>query len=150
MDSVTDMFDRVERSHILQALQHLDAVGPTEIDDSDDCDLVFRSRWYSARRVAAMALDLMNASNLRIHAFKDIEKSAIFLLTASELELHQKNHGKTALVLVHSIHLERGESGLVGTGGGVELHAPWSLDGWEFEATAFRARRTDDAFRSLR
>lgn len=66
-----------------------------------------------------------------------------FLLTANELRLHKEQQGQTALVLVCDIQLTRSAEGVTAAGGKVELLAPWSLDGWLFEASAYRAKRSD-------
>lgn len=63
------------------------------------------------------------------------------LLTAAELTLHQTNAGFTALVIAHDIHLKREETGPIATGGTVELLSPWSLERWNFEPIAYKARR---------
>ena len=63
-----------------------------------------------------------------------------FLLTASELRLHQEHKGSTILALVHSIQLSR-KPQILATGGQILLEVPWNPDDWGFEATAFRAKR---------
>lgn len=61
-----------------------------------------------------------------------------FLLTAAERRLHEKLAGTTALILVYDISLHRSEDRLDAMGGKAELYAPWSMDDWSFEATAFK------------
>jgi hypothetical protein len=65
-----------------------------------------------------------------------------FLLTAAERRLHEKLAGTTALILVSDICLHRSEDQLDATGGKAEVYAPWSMDDWSFEATAFKVVKT--------
>ena len=64
-----------------------------------------------------------------------------FLLTATELTLHQANSGQTVLVLVSEIEILRNEGETQAVGGRAEIHSPWIVDEWVFEPTAFRAKR---------
>ncbi len=64
-----------------------------------------------------------------------------FLLTAAELRVHRAHQGTTVLALVSDITLMRGEQGPSATGGQAEILLPWEPDSWDFEPTAFRARR---------
>jgi hypothetical protein len=64
-----------------------------------------------------------------------------FLLTAAELEVHRSNQGATVLALVSNITLLKDEQGPSATGGQAEVHLPWEPGEWEFEPTAYRARR---------
>jgi hypothetical protein len=64
-----------------------------------------------------------------------------FLLTAAELTLHRMKTGFTALVLAHDIELIREAKTPIAIGGTVELISPWSLEHWEFEPIAYKARR---------
>ena len=71
-------------------------------------------------------------------------KAELFYITAAELKLHRSHVGHTVLVMVSDIQLNRSESGVSASGGLVEVFAPWSMDGWVFEPTAYRARRSPD------
>lgn len=64
------------------------------------------------------------------------------LLAAAELTLHRAKAGFTALVIAHDIQLKREETAPIATGGKVELLSPWSLEHWEFEPLAYKARRS--------
>lgn len=64
-----------------------------------------------------------------------------FLLTAAELRLHRENPGQTILILVYDIDLVRTTSEISASGGRVQIHLPWVVEDWDFEATAYRARR---------
>jgi hypothetical protein len=65
----------------------------------------------------------------------------LFLLTAPELALHRAHQGRTVLVLVCDINLERGSAGARASDGRIEVQAPWDCEAWSFEPTAFRAKR---------
>jgi hypothetical protein len=64
-----------------------------------------------------------------------------FLLTASELRLHKKHQGQTALAIVCGVQLNRGADGIKATGGTLHLTLPWNPDEWTFEPTAFKATK---------
>jgi hypothetical protein len=65
----------------------------------------------------------------------------MFLLTAAELAIHRSHKGATVLALVADITLIRSEEGPTASGGKAEVHLPWEPDSWDFEPTAYRARR---------
>lgn len=64
-----------------------------------------------------------------------------FLLTASELRLHKANAGKTILIIVSDINLDRANMEPKATGGKLEAFIPWSIDHWNFEPTSYQAQR---------
>jgi hypothetical protein len=65
-----------------------------------------------------------------------------FLLTAAELNLHIQNRGATILALVRNIDLQRSsEQGPTASGGKVDLMIPWDPTAWDFEPTAYKAKR---------
>lgn len=64
-----------------------------------------------------------------------------FLLTASELTLHQKNVGKTVLVIVTDIELDGVKEEPMATGGRPEAFIPWYPDSWTFEPISYQAKK---------
>ena len=64
-----------------------------------------------------------------------------FLLTASELRLHKANTGKTILMIVSDINLDRTTIEPTATGGKLEAFIPWAIDLWNFEPTSYQAQR---------
>ena len=67
------------------------------------------------------------------------EPNAI-LMTANEVELHRKNQGQTALAIVSSIVLLKGETPTA-TGGILDMQIGWNVDDWSIKPTAFRLER---------
>jgi hypothetical protein len=64
-----------------------------------------------------------------------------FLLTASELELHRSNSGKTALAIVYDIELDRSGPNPFASNGLVKLFLPWNPEEWEFFPSAYIAKK---------
>jgi hypothetical protein len=62
-------------------------------------------------------------------------------MTHREVELHRREKGKTALVIVSGIRLTKGTPVPVASGGEVEALVGWDIDEWELQATAFRLAR---------
>jgi MrcB-like, N-terminal domain/Domain of unknown function (DUF3883) len=64
-----------------------------------------------------------------------------FLLTASELRLHKANAGRTILIIVADIDLDRVAEEPIATGGKLEAFIPWDTELWNFEPTSYQAQR---------
>ncbi|MDT4830551.1 hypothetical protein FQZ97_640200 [compost metagenome] len=64
-----------------------------------------------------------------------------FLLTANEHDLHYAHNGTTALLIVHSIELDRLNSPPIASGGIIDVMEPWNPDEWDFVPSAYIARR---------
>jgi hypothetical protein len=67
------------------------------------------------------------------------------LMTRNEIDLHQAEKGRTGLLIVSQIRLERTGAEPVATGGQVEAMLPWDIDQWTLEAVAFQVRRRASA-----
>ena len=67
--------------------------------------------------------------------------AGVILMTAQEVALHRARRGATVLVLVRGIDLQSSSGSPEAMGGEAETLAPWDCDLWEFEPTAFRAKR---------
>ena len=61
-------------------------------------------------------------------------------MTANEVELHRKNKGSTALAIVSSIKLTRGDAPTA-NGGRLEMQIDWDIDEWLAIPTAYRMER---------
>ncbi|MGB4560046.1 MAG: DUF3578 domain-containing protein [Burkholderiaceae bacterium] len=64
-----------------------------------------------------------------------------FLLTAAELRLHRGNTGRTILIIVSDIDLDRTSGDPKATGGKSETFIPWDTALWNFEPTSYQALR---------
>jgi hypothetical protein len=64
-----------------------------------------------------------------------------FLLTASELRLHKANAGRTILIIVADIDLDRVAEEPIATGGKLEAFIPWDTELWNFEPTSYQAQK---------
>ena len=62
-------------------------------------------------------------------------------MTHGEVELHRSMKGKTALMIVTGIRLEKDETNPQGFGGTLEPHIGWDIDQWSLQPTAFRVAR---------
>ena len=67
------------------------------------------------------------------------EPNAI-LMTANEVDLHRKEKGKTALAVVSSIKLIKGETPIA-SGGILDMKIGWDIDDWKIQPTAYRLER---------
>ena len=67
------------------------------------------------------------------------EPNAI-LMTANEVELHRKEKGHTALAVVSSIKLTKGEIPTA-TGGTLDMQIGWDIDDWNIQPTAYRLEK---------
>lgn len=63
------------------------------------------------------------------------------LMTRNEIDLHRLFKGKTALVIVSKIRLNRLESTPKARGGSIEVFWGWNIDDWRAEAIAFQVFR---------
>jgi hypothetical protein len=63
------------------------------------------------------------------------------LMTANEVELHRREKGNTALIIVSSIRLSEQNGAYSSSGGNVEWLLGWDIDEWSHEPTAFRVIR---------
>ncbi len=65
-------------------------------------------------------------------------------LTRNEVNLHRKEKGDTALIIVSKIRLARSGTERQASGGELEALLAWDIDDWELEPTAYRAVRLSD------
>lgn len=63
------------------------------------------------------------------------------LMTKNEVELHRREKGSTALLLVSKIQLTRKSEQPVAEGGEVEAIIGWDIDAWTTDAIAFQVSR---------
>ena len=63
------------------------------------------------------------------------------LMTKNEVELHQKEKGKTGLVIISKISLKRDKDGAEASGGDVEAMIGWDIDQWRTDPVAFQVSR---------
>lgn len=64
-------------------------------------------------------------------------KGDSFLLSAPEFNLHKRELGKTILVIVYDIDLDKKADPPVATNGKIEVYMPWNLDLWKFEPKGY-------------
>lgn len=62
-------------------------------------------------------------------------------MTRNEVDLHRAEMGKTGLIVVSQIRLERIESKMVASGGRLQAEIGWNIDEWAIEATMYRVAR---------
>lgn len=60
-----------------------------------------------------------------------------FLLSSREFKLHKKEVGKTILVIVYDIDLDKKTDPPMATNGKVDVHMPWNVDLWKFEPQGY-------------
>ena len=65
------------------------------------------------------------------------------LMTRNEVDLHHAEKGKTGLILVYNIRLDRDAGNRVGHGGTVCDELNWDISKWNIEPTAFKLTRTN-------
>lgn len=119
----------VELQAMTLAKKELDHLGFVEIKDvskTHSCDFM------AIRDNAEWLVEVKGTTS---------DQAEVFLLTASELNLHRSNKGKTVLILVSEISLKRGSGDPIASGGMSEVLLPWDPDEWSFDPTAFRASR---------
>jgi len=63
------------------------------------------------------------------------------LMTRNEIELHRREKGRTGLLIVSGIHLDRSDVMPSASGGVVEALMHWDIDQWVLESIAFQVRR---------
>ena len=63
------------------------------------------------------------------------------LMTRNELELHRRERGSTALIIVSGIRLNRDDGNTTSDGGNVEALIGWDIDQWIMEPIAFQIFR---------
>ena len=63
------------------------------------------------------------------------------LMTKNEVSLHQLERGKTGLVIVSRIVLNRGNGEVKAIGGVVEAMIGWDINKWKSEPIAFQVSR---------
>lgn len=63
------------------------------------------------------------------------------LMTANEVNLHRENKGSSALAIVSSIKLHKGDEPRA-TEGLLDIQIGWDIDQWELTPTAYRVERT--------
>jgi hypothetical protein len=63
------------------------------------------------------------------------------LITKNELELHRRERGSTALIIVSGIRLNRADGNTTSDGGIVEALIGWDIDQWIMEPIAFHIFR---------
>lgn len=69
------------------------------------------------------------------------------LMTRNEIDLHRKEKGSTALIIVSQITLDRTSPQPIAEGGVVEAHWSWDIDSWSAEPIAFQLSRKTSASR---
>lgn len=69
------------------------------------------------------------------------ESGDVVLMTANEVDLHHRRRGRTVLVIVHQIDLDRAATPPGATGGVADIYAPWNPCEWDFAPTMFRVSR---------
>jgi hypothetical protein len=62
-------------------------------------------------------------------------------MTKNELELHRRERGSTALIIVSGIRLNRDDGNTTSDGGNVEALIGWDIDQWIMEPIAFQIFR---------
>lgn len=67
------------------------------------------------------------------------EPNAI-LMTANEVNLHREKRGQTALAIVSSIKLTKGEIPTA-TGGILDIQVGWNIDDWKIQPTTYRLEK---------
>ena len=67
------------------------------------------------------------------------EPNAI-LMTANEVNLHRRKKGQTALAIVSSIKLTKGEKPTA-AGGILDMQIAWDIDDWNIQPTAYRLEK---------
>lgn len=63
------------------------------------------------------------------------------LMTRNEVELHRREKGRTGLLIVSRIQLDRSGAIPSASGGAVEAMLNWDIDQWMLESIAFQVRR---------
>ncbi|GGZ71957.1 hypothetical protein GCM10008101_27740 [Lysobacter xinjiangensis] len=63
------------------------------------------------------------------------------LMTQNEVNLHNREKGRTGLVIVSRIKLDRDSEPPVASGGVLEAILRWDIDQWKLEPVAFQVRR---------
>mgnify|MGYP000266982364 CR=1 FL=1 len=63
------------------------------------------------------------------------------MMTKNEVELHKNEKGKTGLIIVSKIKLNRDPAAPTATGGSVESLLEWDIDQWVTEPIAFQVSR---------
>lgn len=64
-------------------------------------------------------------------------KGDSFLLSGPEFNLHKRELGRTILVIVYDIDLDKRADPPVATNGKVEIYMPWNLELWKFEPKGY-------------
>jgi hypothetical protein len=62
-------------------------------------------------------------------------------MTRNEVDLHRAEIGKTGLIVVSQIRLDRSGSKVVASGGSLQAEIGWNIDEWVIEATMYRVAR---------
>lgn len=65
----------------------------------------------------------------------------VIMMTKNEVELHRREKGRTGLIIVSRIQLDREELGPSATRGKLEALLEWDVDAWMAEPIAFRLSR---------
>lgn len=63
------------------------------------------------------------------------------LMTRNEVELHRSEKGRTGLLIVSRIQVDRGEAIPSAVGGVIDAMLHWDIDQWLLESIAFQVRR---------
>lgn len=63
------------------------------------------------------------------------------LMTSNEVELHRSEKGRTCLIIVSRIRLDRSGEVTTAGGGKIEVLMGWDIDTWQLQPTAFRLSR---------
>lgn len=62
-------------------------------------------------------------------------------MTHNEVELHRRERGRTALMIVKGIRLQKNGDNPSATAGELEVLVGWDIDDWKLQPTAFRVTR---------
>ena len=65
----------------------------------------------------------------------------VIMMTKNEVDLHRREKGRTGLIVVSRIRLDRNPSGPIARGGDIEVLLDWDIDAWIADPIAFRLSR---------
>ena len=66
------------------------------------------------------------------------------LMTRNEVQLHKAESGRTGLIIVSGINLDRTQPEPAAAGGTVEALVPWDIRDWVVEALSYSVSRGSD------
>lgn len=118
----------IELRAMLLATQHLEAEGfiCKDTSASESFDIL------ASREAEALKIEVKGTTS-------DLCESV--LMTKNEVELHRREKGRTGLMIVSRIQLDRSQDPPSASGGTVEALLRWDIDLWMLESIAFQVRR---------